>query len=275
MNCKACGAELHGAFCTQCGAPADEAADADKPLYGQPAPPSATPPATGLPPYGQTAPNTQAAGKPPSYTYPPTPPANPLPAGVPGYYGQVPSSTRPSGKKAAVALLSAAVAVLTIIVIVLAVLLSSANATIRKLRSDLDNIPGITAPYEDPGDNTPGSAVVGGTVIYDDNGIKITFKELDMTAVYAGELRILIENNSDKEMCVQIRGFSVNGYPVDAYLSEDVGAGKKSDTYIGIIHSDLEENGIETITEIKFIFHIFSWDIRDLYYDSDTIVLTF
>lgn len=102
------------------------------------------------------------------------------------------------------------------------------------------------------------------TVLLDESGVKITLKSIlfdddDPT------LSLLLENNTDKNLCFQTRGFSVNGYMADNYFSPEVAAGKKANESMEIESSSLEKYDIETIADVEFSFHIFNSDDGDKY----------
>lgn len=104
-------------------------------------------------------------------------------------------------------------------------------------------------------------------VLVDQDGVKITAKSMS-TSLFGPELKILIENDSDVDLCVQTRSASVNGFMVDTMISEDVAAGKKSNTSIVFSAQALSECGITTFTEMEFYFHVFTSDDWETYFDS-------
>lgn len=114
------------------------------------------------------------------------------------------------------------------------------------------------------------------TVIYDDNGILITYKGIEFGDTFGPELKLLIENNSDKPYIVQVRDFSVNGYMIDTLFSSDVAAGKKINDDITITQWNLDENGIanDQIEDIEFSFHIFNSDDWVDSFDSGIISIS-
>lgn len=62
-------------------------------------------------------------------------------------------------------------------------------------------------------------------VLIDSNGIKITFKGMDYSdGIFGPEVKLLIENNTDKNYTVQVRNFSVNGFMIETSMSTDVNA---------------------------------------------------
>lgn len=109
------------------------------------------------------------------------------------------------------------------------------------------------------------------TVIVDEAGIKITAKELDAGGVFGAELKMLIENNSGKDLTIQCRNTSVNGYMVENMLSADVTNGKKVNNSITFMSSDFENCGIEKIADMEFSFYIFDSESWDTYLETDLI----
>ncbi len=113
---------------------------------------------------------------------------------------------------------------------------------------------------------------VAETVLLDESGVKITATGLD-TGFMGPELKLLIENNSDKNLTVQTRSASVNGYMIDTTISEDVVAGKKANSGITFLSADMNRSGIETIANMAFSFHIYDAD-WNTYLDTDQITVT-
>lgn len=115
-----------------------------------------------------------------------------------------------------------------------------------------------------------------GTVFYDTDGIKIIGKGLSTDdSIFGPGLIVYIENNTEKNITVQVRDTSVNGFMVDPSMSQDVVSGKKAISAVTFFSSDLEENGIEDITEIETSFHIFDMDSWDGIADTEAIVINF
>jgi len=112
-------------------------------------------------------------------------------------------------------------------------------------------------------------------VVFDQEGITITVKGLDMEDSFFGpEITVLIENGNEKDITVQVRDISINDVMVDAYFSSDVASGKKANDGITIMEDYLETANIQTIKTIEFSFHIFDSESWDTIIDSDPIVLT-
>ena len=95
-------------------------------------------------------------------------------------------------------------------------------------------------------------------VVYDNNGIKITYKDYNFDD---GTLDVdfFVENNSYQPICIQVDEASVNGYMAYPLFSPNVGVGKKTNAtmYFGSI---IKEYGITEIEEFEIVFKIFDWN---------------
>ncbi len=112
-----------------------------------------------------------------------------------------------------------------------------------------------------------------GEVILDSNDIKIVAKGLVTDDLMGPEIKLYIENNSKTGITVETQNFSINGIMVSPITYSAVLPGKKANTEISFY--DLEENGIEDISNAEFSFHIADSATYDTILDSDVIALTF
>lgn len=116
--------------------------------------------------------------------------------------------------------------------------------------------------------------VIEEQVVYEKDGIKITAKELDPNGSFMGaELKFLIENETDKNITVQARNVSVNGYMVDSNMSSEVASKKKNNDSLTFLSTSLEECGITNISEMEFSFNIFNSDDWMDSFDTDMIII--
>lgn len=115
-----------------------------------------------------------------------------------------------------------------------------------------------------------------GEVLVDTNGVRIIAKGLSENDSFWGPGVILyVENNDDKNITVQVRDVSVNGFMIDSTMSEDIVSGKKAMSAVQFFSTDLEENSITEITDVELYFHIFEQESWDTIFDSDVIKITF
>lgn len=114
------------------------------------------------------------------------------------------------------------------------------------------------------------TATIEETVLVDENGVKITAKELTY-GNYAAELTLVIENNSEKDLSFIANSIgyscnSINGYMVpEGYLNCDVAAGKKANDTISIGYDTLMLYGIYEIADIEIGFDISDDDYNHTY----------
>ncbi len=108
-------------------------------------------------------------------------------------------------------------------------------------------------------------------VLFDQGGIRITAKSFNANGTLGPEVKLLIENDSEKSITVQSRNISVNGYMVESMMSADVASGKKANDTLTLMRSDLETAGITTISDIEFSFHIFDSETWDTIVDSEMV----
>ena len=120
---------------------------------------------------------------------------------------------------------------------------------------------------------TAEDVVIEEQVLLDQDGIKITAKELSNDSFWGPEVKVLVENTSSKSVTVQLRDVSVNGIMMEPMFSADVAAGKKVNDSITFMSSEFEEAGITMIQNMEFSFHVFDTESWDTVFDSDTIYL--
>lgn len=108
-------------------------------------------------------------------------------------------------------------------------------------------------------------------VLVDEAGVKITAKRLETDGIFGPEIKLLIENDSGKDLTFQCRNASVNGYMVETMMSVDVVNGKKANDSLTFMESDLEACGIDTIADMEIAFHIFDMAEWETYLDTNAI----
>lgn len=115
-----------------------------------------------------------------------------------------------------------------------------------------------------------------GTKVLEQDGISITIQELDSEESFWGaDVYVYIENNSSRNITVQARSVSINGFMVEPIFSPEVVAGKKAFNSITFMESDLSNNGITSIDEMEISFHVFETESMDTILDSEPVVVTF
>lgn len=111
-------------------------------------------------------------------------------------------------------------------------------------------------------------------VLFDQDGIVITLKSLSFEGWYGPSLKVIIENNSSKDITVQTRNVAINDVMVEGMFSSEVAVGKKANDEISFSSSDLEEANIELIKTIEFKLIIFESETYDTLYETDPLLIT-
>ena len=95
------------------------------------------------------------------------------------------------------------------------------------------------------------------TVILDEKGVKVTAKSISYGGWFGPELKLLIENNSGKDLTFSSRDESVNGYMISGSMVAEIANGKKKNDSISFSEDDLSICGIGGIAEtnIADIYH--------------------
>ena len=119
----------------------------------------------------------------------------------------------------------------------------------------------------------PKKATIPETILYNDKNLKITAKSLSSDGIMGPELRLGIENNTDKDLTIQTRSVSVNGYMIDTIMSMDVPSGRRHTDSLILVDTSLEQCGITTIGTIEISFHVFVIETWDTYVDTQVITL--
>ena len=94
-------------------------------------------------------------------------------------------------------------------------------------------------------------------------------------SIFGPSIVTYIENTGDKDITVQTRDVSINGFMASAIFSCDVLAGKRAVDTITFMESDLEENEITAIEDIELSFHIFDSDDWKTIVDTEIVKISF
>ena len=111
------------------------------------------------------------------------------------------------------------------------------------------------------------------TVLFDQDGIRITATGLSTDSLFGPELNLLVENDNAQNIVVQPNYCMVNGYMMDGLLSADVAAGKKANDTLDFLSNALARCGIETITDIELDLVVSDGDSWQTLYETGPIIL--
>lgn len=92
-------------------------------------------------------------------------------------------------------------------------------------------------------------------VLYDVDGVKITATGEIEENMFGTGIKLLVENNTDKDLGIGIDHLIVNNYMISDLFSETVPAGKKTNCTLDLM--DLEKSGISKIGLVEVYMHTF------------------
>lgn len=110
-------------------------------------------------------------------------------------------------------------------------------------------------------------------LLYEAEDVKVTVSGY-ADGFMGPEVKVLVENNSSKNVLVTAESVSINGYMMPyASLYAEVAAGKKANENLYFMTSELEQSGIETVAQMQFYIRISDADTWDELSTSDLITL--
>lgn len=105
---------------------------------------------------------------------------------------------------------------------------------------------------------------MGGTVLLDQDGVKIIGKYVDENSFWGAAALLYIENNTEKNVIVQTDDVAINGFMITSLCSQDVYAGKKAFATVTFLGSSLEENNITSVDTVEMKFKVLDEDFNHI-----------
>ncbi len=112
------------------------------------------------------------------------------------------------------------------------------------------------------------SVTIDEEVIFDQNDVVITAKEIVTDSIWGQGIKVLIENNSSSDVTVSCDALAVNGYMLTDFLYETVTAGQKANSTIYCLSSELKNAGISGIGEVDIWFYLLNPDTYERIYEA-------
>jgi len=121
---------------------------------------------------------------------------------------------------------------------------------------------------------TNSQSAPSGQVLYDNYGVKITYLGIASMKYGGEEVKLYIENKSDKNYVIQTRNESVNGIMTSPIFSCNVASGKSAYDSIEFSTSTLQKSNITSISSVEFTFLVADFDhMSDFSTESDIITV--
>ena len=110
-------------------------------------------------------------------------------------------------------------------------------------------------------------------VLLDQDGVKITATGLVEDEYWGVGVKLLIENNTDKNIGVMCNSVIVNNFMITDVFSSSVTASNKANETLYLSTDELAAAGINTIGQIEIYFNVYDSDSYDTILDSDCITI--
>lgn len=110
-------------------------------------------------------------------------------------------------------------------------------------------------------------------VLFEQDGIVVTAKEYVTDRIWGDGIKLLIENNSDKDVTVGCNALIVNNYMISDLLVSGVAAGKKANEVMYLSSEELEAAGIDSVGQIEVYFHVYDTDTYDTLFDTEGVMI--
>lgn len=136
----------------------------------------------------------------------------------------------------------------------------------------IQNTEGNTV-IEESAINETESSSIEEQVLLDQDGLVITAKEMVTDSIWGKGIKLLIENNTEKNIGIGCNALIVNNYMISDLFSSTIAAGKKSNENLYISSSALEAAGVTNIGQIEVYFHIYDADSYETIKDYDCVTI--
>lgn len=114
-----------------------------------------------------------------------------------------------------------------------------------------------------------------GDEIFNNDSVKIIYQGMRDDPYWGIEFVFYIENNSDKNIIIQVNTISINGFMVDSIMSPTICANKKIVEGLTVLQTDLENNEITELENMEISFKIIDENTWDILYTTEPFVIEF
>lgn len=109
--------------------------------------------------------------------------------------------------------------------------------------------------------------------LVDQDGIVVAATEYVTDSIWGDGIKLLLENNSDKDVTVGCNALIVNDYMITDLFVSEVAAGKKSNETLYLSSTQLKAAGIENVGKVEIYFHIYDSSTFDTVFDSECVTI--
>lgn len=110
-------------------------------------------------------------------------------------------------------------------------------------------------------------------VLIDQAGIVVTATEYVTDKIWGDGVKLLLENNTDKDVTVGCDALIVNDYMISDLFVSQIAAGKKANETLYISSQQLNAAGIENVGKIEIYFHVYDPATFDTLFDTECVTI--
>lgn len=131
--------------------------------------------------------------------------------------------------------------------------------------------PATEAPAQAP--EKSGDITIEETKLIDQDGIIITAKSYESDLFMGDGIKLLLENNSDKDVMVGCNALIVNNYMINDLFACELAAGKKANETMYLSSTELKAAGIDSVGQVEIYFHVYDNATWDTIFDSEQVLI--
>ena len=123
------------------------------------------------------------------------------------------------------------------------------------------------------GTSSDETVTINEQVLFDQDGVTVTATEYVTDSIWGDGIKLLLENNSDKDITVGCDSLIVNDYMITDLFSSGIAAGKKSNETLYLSSMQLNAAGIENVGKIEIYFHVYDSSTYDTVFDTECVTI--
>ena len=125
----------------------------------------------------------------------------------------------------------------------------------------------------DTNETVSADATIDEQVLVEQDGLTITAQDYVTDSFMGDGIKILVDNQSDKDMLVGCNALIVNDYMINNLFGAEIAAGKKSNEIIYLSSTELEAAGISSVGKIEIYFNVSDADSYETLFTTDCVTI--
>lgn len=147
------------------------------------------------------------------------------------------------------------------------------ETTDRDTSDNADNMDNTEDQAADSDISSDVSVTIEEQVLIDQNDIMITATEYVTDSIWGDGIKLLLENNSNKDVMIGCNALIVNDYMITDLFVSEVAAGKKANETLYLSSTQLEAAGIENVGKVEIYFHVYDSNEYENIFDAECVTI--